>query len=87
MPRCRAATVSTSPGVLEAETAQDTFQEWPQLETAQLLLDASTIYPIHPQWTRVVDALLPALEAIMSGADAEQELNNAARQAERALRR
>ena len=37
-----------SPGVLEAEAAQGTFQEWPQLETAQLLLDASTIYPIHP---------------------------------------
>lgn len=76
-----------SPGVVNEDFAQETFAEWPQLAQAQEMLDYSTIYPLHPNWSRIVDALLPAVEAILSGADAEEELNTAAQQVNRALRR
>ena len=85
--RVEALKPGVSPDVVNAESAQTTFETWPELKTAQLLLDQSTIYPIHPEWTRVYDALLPAIEAILSGADATQTLNDAARQVDRALRR
>ena len=46
-----------------------------------------TLYPVTPRWARIVDSLQPAIEAIGSGADAKSTLNDAARQANRALRR
>ena len=67
--------------------AKETFGRLPALEKTQELSANVKIYPVQAKWTKVVDALRPALEAISSGADPQETITNAARQANRGLRR
>jgi ABC-type glycerol-3-phosphate transport system substrate-binding protein len=60
--RVQSLKTGVSRDVINAPFAQEAFQEWPGLRTAQELLDDSQIYPIHPNWSRVVDVLVPARE-------------------------
>lgn len=76
-----------SPGVLEAPEATATFEEWPELKTAQQILDESRIFPEHDQWPSVFQAIIPAVEAIIGGEDPQSALDNAVNDANRALRR
>jgi ABC-type glycerol-3-phosphate transport system substrate-binding protein len=76
-----------SPAVVEEPFARAAFAEWPALATSQALSADAKIYPVQAKWTRVVDALRPALEAISSGADPKETIEGAARQANRGLRR
>jgi ABC-type glycerol-3-phosphate transport system substrate-binding protein len=85
--RVQGLKTGVSRNVVDAPFAQEAFQAWPALAVAQDLLDESRIFPIHPQWSRVRDALVPALESIMSGSDAASTLQEAAREADRGLRR
>lgn len=73
--------------VMDAPYAQAAFNKLPQLRDAQKLADYSVIYPVHAQWTRVVDELVPALEAIVSGEDPASSLTRAAQRANRLIRR
>jgi ABC-type glycerol-3-phosphate transport system substrate-binding protein len=76
-----------SPGVVDQPIAKDTFAKWPALATTQRLNTEAVTYPVQAKWTRVVDALRSALEAIGSGSDPAEALHAAARQADRGLRR
>jgi ABC-type glycerol-3-phosphate transport system substrate-binding protein len=75
-----------SPAVVNEAYAKQTFARWPQLAEAQQYAADSVIEPVHAKWSRVVDALQPAVEAIVSGSDPKEALDSAARQATRALR-
>lgn len=76
-----------SPAVVNEPFAKETFGRLPALEKTQELSANVKIYPVQAKWTKVVDALRPALEAISSGADPQETITNAARQANRGLRR
>ena len=76
-----------SPAVVNEPFAKETFQKLPALAKTQELSANVKIYPVQAKWTKVVDALRPALEAISSGADPQETITNAARQANRGLRR
>ena len=66
--------------------AEETSGSSRRLEAQELSANVK-IYPVQAKWTKVVDALRPALEAISSGADPQETITNAARQANRGLRR
>lgn len=76
-----------SPGVFEAPEAIATFEENPGLRTAQELLEESRIFPRHKNWPSVFQAIIPAVEAIISGEEPQTALDNAANQVNRTLRR
>ena len=76
-----------SPGVVNEQYAKETFAKWPALAKVQAMNADGTLYPVTPRWARIVDSLQPAIEAIGSGTDPKSALNDAARQANRALRR
>jgi ABC-type glycerol-3-phosphate transport system substrate-binding protein len=76
-----------SPGVVNEPYAKETFEKLPALAKTQDLSANVKIYPVQAKWTKVVDALRPALEAISSGADPKETIANAARQANRGIRR
>jgi len=78
---------SVAPAVVEKPFAKQVFAKWPQLETVQGYTKDSIIYPVQAKWSRIVDALQPAVEAIVSGSDPKTALAEASRQATRALRR
>ncbi|EAR52115.1 sugar ABC transporter substrate-binding protein [Oceanicola granulosus HTCC2516] len=85
--RVEALKPGVSPDVLNQDVAQQTFDEWPALRTAQEELANSRIFPKHENWSAVYQAIIPAIEAIVSGDDVQGALDSAARQADRALRR
>jgi ABC-type glycerol-3-phosphate transport system substrate-binding protein len=76
-----------SPSVVDQPAAQAAFKEVPALETAQMELANSRIFPKHEKWSSVFQAIIPAVEAIISGDDPQSALDSAARQANRGLRR
>ena len=76
-----------SPSVVDEPYAKQTFAKWPALQKIQSFNKDGKLYPVTPKWARIVDALQPAVEAIGSGADPKTTLNEAARQANRTLRR
>ncbi|MBV9814076.1 MAG: sugar ABC transporter substrate-binding protein [Acetobacteraceae bacterium] len=76
-----------SPGVVDEAYAKETFAKWPALAKVQGFEIDSTLLPVTPRWARIVDSLQPAVEAIGSGADVKQALSDAARSANRSLRR
>ena len=76
-----------SPGVVNEAYAKQTFAKWPALAKAQSYTADGALYPVTPRWARVVDSLQPAIEAIGSGAAVKQTLDEAARSANRSLRR
>ncbi|HEX3350454.1 MAG TPA: sugar ABC transporter substrate-binding protein [Acetobacteraceae bacterium] len=76
-----------SPAVVNETYAKETFAKWPALAKVQTYETDSTLLPVTPRWARIVDSLQPAVEAIGSGADVKQTLNDAARSANRSLRR
>ncbi|MET0744336.1 MAG: sugar ABC transporter substrate-binding protein [Microvirga sp.] len=76
-----------SPAVVNEPYAKETFQKWPALARAQAIAADVKIYPVQAKWTKVVDALRPALEAISSGADPKEAIDGAAKAANRGLRR
>ncbi|WQO31480.1 sugar ABC transporter substrate-binding protein (plasmid) [Microvirga lotononidis] len=85
--RIQVLKTGVSPAVVNEPYAKETFQKVPALAKAQEIAANVKIYPVQAKWTKVVDALRPALEAISSGADPQETINNAARQANRGLRR
>jgi ABC-type glycerol-3-phosphate transport system substrate-binding protein len=76
-----------SPAVVNETYAKETFAKWPALAKVQTYETDSTLLPVTPRWARIVDSLQPAVEAIGSWADVKQTLNDAARSANRSLRR
>jgi maltose-binding protein MalE len=54
---------------------------------AQTELEHSRIFPKHEHWSSVFQAIIPAVEAIISGEDPQTALDSAVRQANRQLRR
>jgi arabinogalactan oligomer/maltooligosaccharide transport system substrate-binding protein len=76
-----------SPSVVSEPYAKQTFAKWPALAQIQGYNVGGALYPVTPRWANVVDSLQPAVEAIGSGADPKITLNEAARQANRSLRR
>jgi ABC-type glycerol-3-phosphate transport system substrate-binding protein len=85
--RIQALKPGVSPAVVNEPFAKETFQKLPALAKTQELSGNVKIYPVQAKWTKVVDALRPALEAISTGADPQETITNAARQANRGLRR
>jgi ABC-type glycerol-3-phosphate transport system substrate-binding protein len=85
--RVQALKPGVSPGVVEEEVAVATFAEVPALETAQMELEYSRIFPKHRSWSSVFQTIIPAVEAIISGEDPQSALDSAASQANRQLRR
>lgn len=76
-----------SPGVLDQDVAKATFDQVPGLRTAQLELANARIFPKHDHWSSVFQAIIPAVEAIISGEDPKTALDSAVNQANRQLRR
>lgn len=76
-----------SPSVVDQPAAQSAFGQVPQLKVAQAELGHSRIFPKHEKWSSVFQAIIPAVEAIISGDDPKSALDGAARQADRGLRR
>lgn len=76
-----------SPSVVNQPAAQSAFEQVPQLKVAQAELGHSRIFPKHEKWSSVFQAIIPAVEAIVSGDDPKAALDGAARQADRGLRR
>ena len=85
--RVEALKPGVSPGVVDEPAAQATFEAVPALKVAQTELENSRIFPKHEHWSSVFQAIIPAVEAIISGEDPQSALDSAARQANRQLRR
>jgi ABC-type glycerol-3-phosphate transport system substrate-binding protein len=73
--------------VASQPAAIETFKKWPGLEKAQTYLAQSQIFPRHEKWSKVFQAILPAAEAIMGGADPQATLDDMVNQINRQLRR
>jgi len=73
--------------VASQPVAIETFKQWPGLEKAQTYLSQSQIFPKHEKWSKVFQAILPAAEAIMGGADPQATLDDMVNQINRQLRR
>lgn len=76
-----------SPQVVDQPAAKAAFEKVPALQTAQMELANSRIFPKHEKWSSVFQSIIPAVEAIISGDDPKSALDSAARQANRGLRR
>lgn len=85
--RVKVLKTGVAPGVVDEAVAIETFKTWPALGLAQGYLEDSRTFPKHEKWSHVFQALLPATEAIVAGDDPEAVLQQAARQANRQLRR
>jgi ABC-type glycerol-3-phosphate transport system substrate-binding protein len=85
--RVEALKPGVSPGVVDEPAAQASFEAVPALKVAQMELEHSRIFPKHEHWSSVFQAIIPAVEAIISGEDPQTALDSAARQANRQLRR